>query len=247
MSSESYLIKQEQCPICIKEGRDFTGDNLAVYSDGHTWCYSGHGFVSGGSKLTQFINKQVKELPLKDILTLPIDCDILYPQKCIDWVGQYGLNQHDLLNNNVLWSETMQRLIFPIYGDGGLIAWQGRWFGKEDAVKWWGRGDLKNTFNILGKGNKLVLVEDVLSAIKVSRVSQAMPLYGNAIGIARFKRLYSLYGRRTTVLIWLDPDMRTHSLTELRRGLLCGLDVQVIFSDKDPKEEDMETIREKLK
>jgi twinkle protein len=35
----SKLLRREQCPRCKEEGYDNTGDNLAVYDDGHSYCY----------------------------------------------------------------------------------------------------------------------------------------------------------------------------------------------------------------
>jgi twinkle protein len=39
MYSSSKLIRREQCPSCAKEGGDNHEDNLAVYDDGHSFCF----------------------------------------------------------------------------------------------------------------------------------------------------------------------------------------------------------------
>ncbi len=44
------VINKEQCPLCAKEGRDTAGDNLAVYDDGHKYCYGGHGLIAGNKE-----------------------------------------------------------------------------------------------------------------------------------------------------------------------------------------------------
>src|SRR5437879_4077699 len=46
----SRLIRRESCPACELEGRDTAGDNLAVYDDGHTYCFGGHGLIKGNLK-----------------------------------------------------------------------------------------------------------------------------------------------------------------------------------------------------
>ncbi len=38
-------MRYEACPLCLKQGLDSSQDNLAVYDDGHTYCYAGHGIV----------------------------------------------------------------------------------------------------------------------------------------------------------------------------------------------------------
>ena len=36
----SNVINKEQCPACAKHGRDNSQDNLAVYDDGHKYCFA---------------------------------------------------------------------------------------------------------------------------------------------------------------------------------------------------------------
>lgn len=244
----SYVTSKEQCPSCARLGKDNNKDNLAVYSDGHKFCYSCKytEFPNGIQRLKQELEEYPYEPPY-----LPVDCDILYPQRALDWVAQYELTKNDLYKHNVLWSETMQRLIFPVYGDGLLIAWQGRSFNLQDQAigkipKWYGKGNLKDTFNLLGKGDKLVLVEDIVSAIKVSKCGvMALPLYGSFVGIERFKRIYSLFCKEVEVLIWLDPDKRLEAVKEAKLGMLL-MNCRTIISDKDPKEHDFQTIKKIL-
>jgi len=243
----NYVIKHDRCPKCAENGRDRGGNNLAVYSDGHSFCYAGHGVVDFGSKITAFNNKykEIEELHKYD-LTLPEDSDIVYPDRCLKWMSQYGLDKNDLFSNNILWSEQKQRLLFPIYDNNGLVAWQGRWFGEGNHAKWFTKGNVKDLFHILGKSDILVLVEDIVSAIVVGKVFSAMPLFGCFVGKDRFKRLYSLYGKEIEVCVWLDPDKRKEAISETKLGSLYGLRTRTIFSDVDPKELTTEQIKEKL-
>lgn len=242
----SYLVRQERCPACAKQGKDRGANNLAVYSDGHEYCYS-CGYYVSGSGISRFKSRVHQEPITKHEVVLPSDSDVCYPTRALEWVGHYDLTRNDLLNHNVLWSESYKRLIFPIYGDTGLIAYQGRYFGEEKRPKWWGVGDLKNTFHILGKSSsQLVLVEDIVSAIKLSKFTMAMPLFGSHVGAVRFKRLYSLYKDTVEVSIYLDPDKRREALLEARRGVLCGLKTRVIYSERDPKEESINNLKKIL-
>ena len=47
--SESELIERARCPRCALHGNDTSGDNLAIYSDGHGWCYACHYYQKGES------------------------------------------------------------------------------------------------------------------------------------------------------------------------------------------------------
>ena len=44
----SEVVQRARCPRCASGGKDLTGDNLAVYSDGHTHCF-GCGYHTGNS------------------------------------------------------------------------------------------------------------------------------------------------------------------------------------------------------
>ncbi len=243
----SYLLRTERCPQCAKLGKDLHGDNLAVYSDGHSFCYS-CGYTRSSKSLISFKGKAVdnnSQLVARNInMYLPSDCDVSYPSMALQWIGQYELTRNDLLNHHVLWSEKVQRLIFPIFGDGELLAWQGRSFDK-DRKKWYTIGKVEELFHILGKGNEIILVEDVISAIKISKVGHSsMCLFGSNISIERFKHLSTL---TKEVAIYLDPDKRKESLKFNRRASLVGLKSRVIFSANDPKEETFERLKEILK
>ncbi len=59
MEKNNKVIRKEQCPSCAKLGKDSSKDNLAVYSDGQTHCFScgEHGFVEHSSKPIQIAEK----------------------------------------------------------------------------------------------------------------------------------------------------------------------------------------------
>lgn len=258
------MVSKGRCPQCAKQGKDQSKDNLAVYSDGHSYCYS-CGYHSGLGLVSRFRQRSISTGKLdkpESKLCLPEDCDVIYPERALDWVKQYELTKVDLLNHNTLWSESTQRLIFPVFGDTGLgssacgvlLAYQGRYFGpaapegSRSYPKWHGQGNLKDTYNILGEdSSKIVLCEDIISAIKMSKITRVMPLYGSHVGIDRFKRLRMLIEPSAEVWIYLDPDKRKESVVEARRGVLCGMKTRVIYSEADPKEESYESLQRILK
>ena len=43
----SHFLYNEQCPNCASLGYDKSKDNLAVYSDGHKYCFKCKYFVTG--------------------------------------------------------------------------------------------------------------------------------------------------------------------------------------------------------
>jgi hypothetical protein len=239
----SHHLHNTTCPKCKQEGKDNGNDNLAVYSDGHVWCWS-CGYYASGSRTKAFSirNQQPKESirPQQHSIRLPSDCDTGIPRQAIRWIENYALTKNTLMKHNVLWSESWQRLIFPYYIEGNLEAWQGRYFGTEKDVKWFSQGKLNDIIYTLGeKSNSLVLVEDIVSAIKVSAIKQCSPIFGSVISNNRLLRLKNFYD---TLYIWLDPDKRKESLQFANKARLFGFTCYTIFSDKDPKETSMEEI-----
>lgn len=234
------FLQHEPCPKCGSK------DNLGRYDDGSCWCF-GCGYYEHGDSISRI--KSIRKLDKGNLvqnetpsISLPSDVDTYIPALARSWLGKYILTEYEIIHNKLLWSEYYQQLIFPYFNKyNQLEAWQGRSF-KEGQRKWFSQGNMKSLYHILPPehGNDVVvLVEDIVSAIKVSRFVPAMPVFCSTIGLDRFKTLYSRFSR---VKIWLDPNMRKQSLREALIGKQLGMDVQVIFSDKDPKEHKDEEI-----
>ena len=150
--SESYVIKHQQCPKCQSNGKDKSHDNLAIFSDNHVYCFSCH-YSTSGSISKRLNPTKKKENVSEPTLLLPEDITTNYPQRALDWINQYELTENTLLLHDVVWSDSLQRLIFPIYStDRAILGWQGRDFSLEKTpqtkrAKWFGRGQLEQIFN----------------------------------------------------------------------------------------------------
>lgn len=76
------------------------------------------------------------------------------------------------------------------------------------------------------------LVEDSLSAIKVARLVDAIPLFGSSINNEKLARIVKDYQR---VYVWLDEDKFTTAQSIALRVQLLGKDAKVVYSKLDPK------------
>jgi len=234
MQSDSYVVSKERCPACASIGNDKSGDNLAVYSDGHTYCFNcGH-----GSRRTSYSKSTPK--PATE-LVLPTDVVTELPAEARAWLGQYSLARLDLQQNHIMWSDKWSRIIFPYFNETGLLAWQGRYVGNDKTkAKWFSQGKIHEIIHPIKVHNReAVLVEDIVSAIKVSKAKGAIPIFGSTVSTQQLLRLKTVVDR---VWYWLDPDMRAKSVKLANMSRLLGLDAKVIFSDKDPKEHTSEEI-----
>ncbi len=230
LSSDSHVIRKEPCPECRRIGADRSGDNLAVYSDGHTYCYR-CGYTSGRKKIAQAISHPQCQI------VLPSDVVTQLPYEARQWLNKYELTRRDISRNHVMWSEKYSRIIFPYFNEAELLAWQGRYIGEDKTkAKWFSQGKIHEIIHPLQVHQRqAVLVEDIVSAIKVSKICGAIPIFGSSVSAKQILRLKTIVDE---VWFYLDPDMRTKSVKMARLSELLGLKAHVIFSDKDPKEHD---------
>lgn len=234
-------VKHERCPQCAKLGKDKHGDNLAIYDDNSDYCFScGYSTHANSTKVPQ-------ERGSKQPIYLPLDVDNFIPQFCCEWLQKYQLDELDYIQNKLFWSESLQRLIFPIFNTEGLLAWQGRYFGTNPKeAKWYSIGNMKIVYHILGQKQRdsLVLVEDIVSAIKIAKYGhQSMPLFGSHIGMERLLFLRKLIDK---IIIWLDPDKNKEALSTARLCDSLSISSRVILSDRDPKDHSFEAIQKLL-
>lgn len=264
---ENKFIKNTACPKCREQGKDKHGDNMAVYSDGSSHCWSCGYFDLGDSVVNRFLDKRNSTIPdTYTGLNLPEDSDTNYPEKALSWFYQYELDKQDIYNNGILWSDKESRLIFPYWHNGVLLGWQGRYFGVDPTKKkWYSQGKLEKVAHVLNNGRvfvgknltapsipegvghgmndatRLVITEDVVSAIKVSKCGvHAMPIFGTNIK-SRWPQIRILNYQE--VILFLDPDMYIKMVKESRVGVLNGIKTTCVLSTKDPKEHSYKEIQ----
>lgn len=226
--SESHLLQHEECPNCHIPGRHKT---FARYSDGHAYC-----FYCSHFEPKKFLSllERAKDVPRG--IKLPHDAQNELPVKCLIWLNKYEITRQDILNHGIMYSESKDFLIFPYYGDDKqLVAWQGRDFKENPKTKWYSQGPLEDVYKLCGdRSNKCVIVEDIVSAIKVGRTCQAMPIFGTNCKSRRLAAL-KLLGV-TELFVWLDPDASIKAFTICQEAPTYGMKSRYISTSKDPKE-----------
>lgn len=239
LSNDSHVIRKEPCPECRRIGNDKSGDNLAVYSDLHCYCFR-CGYSSGRKSFTRTEQKPTSQI------VLPSDVTTELPFEAKDWLKQYQLTRLDTNRNHVMWSDKWSRIIFPYFNEAELLAWQGRYVGEDKTkAKWFSQGKIHEIIHPLQVHQRqAVLVEDIVSAIKVSKICGAIPIFGSSVSTKQILRLKSIVDE---VWFWLDPDMRGKSLKLAHISNTLGLTAHTIFSDKDPKEHTIDFIADTLR
>lgn len=238
----SNWVSNGPCPSCGSK------DNLGTWDDGHQWCW-GCGYHVPGDAFyaVRKLGEPPQQADPKQVV-LPHDVDVNYPQKALDWVAKYEITRSDLYKNRVLWSDGSELLIFSfIDSEGRIIAWQGRNFGTKYRTKWFGRGQLEDTFVFFPRDTKrvdrIIFVEDILSAIKIGNVIEqrglsyaAMPVFGSHISKKRLSRCLFILNDPPKVTFWLDRDKAKESIQFTNNASSLGFTASTIITEFDPKE-----------
>jgi len=214
----SHFLYNESCPRCRKNGSDRQGDNLAVYSDGHKYCFKCNYFKEGDKLYvlrTNSDNRNVK----KDFKTLNE-----FSLDALNWFKKYELTNDEIyayflpVREGWCFKTDNFNLIRDLYAKPKVRI----------------TGDVVGNEPLLHKNNTLVLVEDVVSMIKVSRHFSSCALLKATIHDKLLIRLAKDYDN---LVLWLDPDMYMRMVDRLKPK--CDLlfkKVKVVLSEKDPKE-----------
>ena len=250
--SSSNAVGREPCPNCRKFGKDTSGDNLIRYDDGHAFCFSCRHRIPSNKE--QFMEQALKnEISPKTetsyIISLPHDCTKAIDYKALEWLSKYEITRQEVIGNDLLWSPSRQMLVFPIRGaNNDLLAWQGRSFGDAGKGKWFSQGPIHNMLHILALDKfpdcGIIIVEDIVSAIKVSRYAPCMPLFGSELSLQLRLRLRHLTRK---LVIWLDEDKWANAVGYAHSMEILGVVTHVIYTEKDPKECDDTLIKESIR
>lgn len=235
----SIFLRHEQCPQCKDNGDDTSRDNLGVWSDGHAWCFKCGYRISNGQTLNleslRIRNQETINKKNNDPVTLPSDyrTDFI-AQVALDWLRTYQITDKEIQDNRFGWSKANESLVLPVFDlFGNLLMYQERLFGQGAYRKYLTRGFPDSVYHILGtSADCLVVVEDLLSAIKVGRVTSAMPLWCGWLSPKRMKTISMGYKK---LVIWLDPDKAKDSVKFKQRALPFFEDVKAVITDQDPK------------
>ncbi len=231
----SKFLRHEACPECGSK------DNVGVWDDGGKYCFGCHWWTAPNhtskiSAIQAFDLQHRKNSDGDEIIELPTDFSNYVPPQPYNWLRQY-LTHLEVTQKGFGWSASEQRLIYPYYESEVLKFWTGRYFGSDPtAPKYWSEGArgkviMLHTNNVMN--DRVVFVEDVISAIKVGRVATACPILGSRIPTEYLVALSKTFSK---AVIWLDGDKRKEALKQaIHLNSFFRDGVKVVFTDKDPK------------
>jgi len=214
------FLRHLPCPKCNSK------DNLGEYDD-HYFCFGCKYYHAKDDvfSLRKRINNQHKKQSTETEMLINVK-DI--PQKAMKWLLKYGITPDEIKKYKFSWNPIRNMLVLLETKD----YWQGRNFGF--GPKYQSNGNKPLT--IYGNGDIIVLVEDVLSAVKIARLRNefcSLPLLGSSVSKQVEHRLVKL---NKPVYVWLDRDKAVQAVRIKNRLKSLGLNSKVIVTNLDPKE-----------
>ena len=242
---EGEQVKTFHC----KEGKN--NDRLYVKAVENGWVYHCFhcglkGFVSKHGDKREFLSKKMDKLKKgwteaatldSKKVRLPSDFTTIIPLKASSYVSRY-LSPDMVKKWRVGWSNTLNRLVVPVYEDGELVCVQYRNID-DDGPKWkrYSNTDWNGWTPLIGESKELVIVEDWISGVKLKESGwDVVILYGTNVQdslvlfLVRNKHLWD------KVVLWLDNDNSIVKLkqTQIRARINSILPCEVCYNG-DPK------------
>ena len=241
--------RDAQCPFCLKQNGDFAVtkvENGLLYKCFRVACDS-KGFIP--SNLGEWNNRKVTPVSsiVRESEEYPFESHIinLSEEQILYLRNKFNLTNEEVILNKIKWCNRTERVIYPILSqDGDTKGYVSRYYKelsdkKYDGIKsrtyWINRSN--NYYNVsfpycnnYDVDGIFVLVEDIISSIRVARHVQCVALLSNSIPTNAMKFFLG-----KNIVIVLDNDATVHALKIKQRYSLFFNSCQVISIDKDPK------------
>ncbi|MDE3022870.1 MAG: hypothetical protein KGI54_13600 [Pseudomonadota bacterium] len=214
-------------------------DNLGHWDDGSTYCW-GCKFSSRSGNWVHPASLGTVEEATPVIKALPDDIGFDYGPDAVEWLGRFGISVERAIAEGIRYSRSFNQVIFVFNGESAEpVFWQARNLDPERAAKrrYYTQGNVKELLPIYNtkkvpQKKCLTIVEDCVSAIRVSDFCDSMPLLGSHLPADKLNRLKFLYPE---LIFWLDSDKFKEAQSMAKRAQMIGLKAHVIFTELDPK------------
>lgn len=238
----SNFVRNEGCPRCGSR------DNVAVYDDGHKWCFGCNYYLPPRTTL-ESLQKRLFRSGEENLDKGGIDSSLFsyrIPERALKWLAKYEISDAQRVEHSICWCEFRQTLVFPVIREGkGIVLTNERYFGTDPKhPKYLTFGNKAQEVVVLRNRteSRVVLVEDFVSAIKLHRYVTTIPLLGSK---CPEKALDWLLRNAKVVGVWLDLDKAPEALREASK-LSQAITARAILTSMDPKDYKYNQIKEIL-
>ena len=246
-----------KCKTLCDSGCGNSASQLVSHSQNgysrHCFRCGEHEFKPHGQRrLSDLIRHQLEYKMINDkVVALPDDYTLDVPQHAMMWYVKVGISPDLARDHGIGYSPSLDRVVLPVYNraTGTLDAVQMRSVDKNRKPKYLnpqGANVSRALFEVGESKGAVVVVEDILSAIKVGRVVPTASILGTSLTDERALRLAR---DNSIVILWLDADGAGYSGTRkaVKKLKMLGVRVYRVDSPLDPKAYNMGEIEDKLK
>lgn len=188
-------------------------------------------------------NKYRERVAMPDDCVRMLECD---DTPAIVWLCQAGITERMMDEYRIMYSPNMRRVILPVYRGTELVFTQARAVHGEKPKY---LNPIADRQSILFESmptygdDRVVLTEDILSAIRVGEHVKTISLMGTSITHAQANQLT----RFKRISIWLDGDEAGVKGAGAVRKMMSGIvPVDTILTTNDPKQYTNREIKEYL-
>lgn len=247
------------CPVC-GEGTNtkamIVSHNIKAYSGSCFACSHQPFEMKGKQTLAELAElKRINNESLRpregSLQQLPRDYTSDIPLEGRLWLYANGITEKLKTQYSIGYSERLRRVILPIYNSQGTLSWfQCRALLEGQQPKYLQPSGDKHSVVFQSKlretehnSSTVVVVEDIISAIRVGEVCNTISLLGTKATTAQVNCL-SKYG---TVITWFDSDKAgKRGSTSIRQSCSLLTNTANIVTEHDPKFYSKQQIKEIL-
>ncbi len=229
---------------CLKCG---SRDNRGLWDDGHEFCFGCKDMSPGEQR--KYTKSQIKSMKVQLDWQLPSDFNSVLSDPGLSWLEKYDVDPFIACKYGFGWSSSRLLLLCPLYMGRRYIGYQGRTFGGGPKYITKINPEFKDKYFYRLDGelfpNIVVLVEDIVSAIKVHLAGYtSIALMGSFLKPQIRDHILTL-NKDTYILPWLDPDKYQESVKICNEMELYGYPSEYIWtSGQDPKDHTVEKIKQ---
>lgn len=201
-------------------------------------------FVHKGQRtLAELLEQRRKDIAdanaVRGTTSLPSDYTLNIPTHAMLWLLKASITPYIAKKHRIGWSEYYQRVVLPVYNDNNLVFYQMRAIHKHQTIKYLNPSVNREeiAYWVMPDSNpgtldRIVITEDILSAIRVGKFTPTVSLLGTKISTQQAAQL-SVYKRATT---WLDPDEAgKQGARTIGKTLALTMQIDNIYTVQDPK------------
>ena len=229
-------------------GRTMIVEHLPTGYRAHCFRCNDGGFVAKEASLEELLEElRSREQADKNIDQTPpapaVKDVTQWSNKARLWLYKAGFSPRDIARLGWYYHPPSKRVVLPVLVGGKVVYWSARAVEKGQQPKYLNPKASGTVIPRYGSGNSVVLTEDILSAAKVGKVTEAWAMLGTS---CKTSIVAACVGADRPVLVWLDNDAAGHrgahkTLHTLRAS---GIKAGRILSDRDPKNHSIDDIAE---